>query len=148
MTLASAFAHPAFLWLGQPAMTLDVYGRLFNGAQPQIMGESSYLNAQPAGISFALTAEHSIKAIFFYAQGVEDFAQFGETLPAGLSFSNNRAEVRAALGDAAFSGEAGGVGIMAIDFAFDRFEHGSHYLRFEYAPGDSAVRLVTIGNID
>jgi hypothetical protein len=138
--------HPAFAWLGQPALTLPVYAELFAGATPQIMGESPYLNAKPAGISFALNRDHSVQSIFLYAEGVEGFAQYSAgDLPGDVSYKSTRAAVRAALGEPAMSAEAGGVGLMAIEFAFDRFEDGVHYVRFEYWPDDAGIRLVTIG---
>jgi hypothetical protein len=138
--------HPALTWIGQPALSLPVYAQLFDGAAVEIMGASPYLNAKAAGISFALHPDHSVRAVFLYAAGVEDFAQYAaDPLPAGLSFSSTRADVRAVLGAPAMSADAGGVGLMAIDFAFDRFEDGARYLRFEYWPDDAGARLVTVG---
>jgi hypothetical protein len=137
--------HPAFAWLGKPALGLDVYASAFEGAGTEIMGESSYLNARAAGISFALTKDHSVQAVFLYADGVEGFAHYADPLPAGLSFNSSRADVRAALGGAAMSADAGGEGIMAIDYAFDRFEDDIFYLRFVYSSDEVAIRHVTFG---
>jgi hypothetical protein len=116
------------------------------------MGESPYLNAKGAGVSFALfgyddPAAAVVRAVFLYAQGVEGFEQYAaDPLPAGLSFASRRADVRrSSLGQLVQSGDAGGVGFMAIEFAFDRFEADGQYLRFEYHPGDGSIRLVTIG---
>ena len=46
-----------------------------------------------------------------------------------------------------FSGEAGGEGIMAIEFSFDRYESESTYVRFEYLDNDAALRMITLGVI-
>jgi hypothetical protein len=143
----SAFEHPAFGWVGEPALQLEIYHSSFAGAKPVIMGESPYLNAKRAGVSFALTKNHTVKAVFLYAKDVENFAQYVGPLPAGLAFSSSRDDVKAALGEAVFSGDAGGTGFMAIEHSFDRFEHDSHYLRFEYMPGNGSIRLVTIGSV-
>jgi hypothetical protein len=144
----SAFEHPAFGWVGEPAMQLEIYHSSFAGAKPVIMGESPYLNSTPAGVSFALTKKHTVKAVFLYAKDVENFAQYVGPLPAVLTFSSTRNDVKAVLGEAVFSGEAGGIGLMAIEHSFDRYEHGSRYLRFEYMPGNGSIRLVTIGSVD
>ncbi len=138
--------HPAFSWLGKQALDLPVYAASFGGAAIRIAGESPYLDAKAAGIEFALHADHSVRAVHLYAQGVEGFEAYAEPLPAGLTLSNSRADVRAALGEPVMSMDAGGTGLMAIEFAFDRYEAGGHYLRFAYENGESAVRLVTIGN--
>jgi hypothetical protein len=144
----SAFEHPAFGWLGEPAMQLEIYHSSFAGAKPVIMGESPYLNAKQAGMSFALTKKHTVKAVFLYAQSIEGFERYAGALPAGLTFSSNRDEVKAALCEAVFSGDAGGIGLMAIEHSFDRYEDSGYYLRFEYMPGNGSIRLVTIGSVD
>ncbi len=112
------------------------------------MGESPYLQGKEAGIAFALTPDHHIRAIFLYAQGVEGFAQYAEALPAARSFSSTRADVRAALGIPAMAADAGGSGVFAIEHSFDRFEATSFYVRFEYIAGDAGVRLVTLGKVE
>jgi hypothetical protein len=147
-SLRSAFEHAAFGWIGEPALQLEIYHSSFAGAKPVIMGESPYLNAKPAGMSFALTKKHAVKAVFLYASSIEGFEQYAGGLPVGLTFSSTRDDVKSKIGEAVFSGEAGGIGLMAIEHSFDRFEHGSHYLRFEYMPGNGSIRLVTIGSVD
>jgi hypothetical protein len=87
MTISTAFTHPAFSWLGQPATTLMALAAELGTAIIEIMVESLYLNA-------------------------------------------------------------GGTGSMAIEFAFDRFEHEGRYLRFEYAGDSGGTRLVTLGSCD
>jgi hypothetical protein len=143
--MAPFTSHLAFTWLGQDALSLPVYAEWFDGVAIEIMGESPYLNAKAAGISFSLNADHRVRAVFLYGEGVEGFAPYVDALPAGLSLSNSRADVCNVLGEAVMSANPGGVGLMAIDFSFDRYESGDHYLRFEYVPGDAAIRLVTIG---
>lgn len=138
--------HPAFSWLGKDALSLSIYAERFDGAAITIMGESLYLDAKQAGIELALNADHTVKAVHLYAEGIEDFAAYADPLPAGLSLSSSRGEVRAALGEPAMGMDAGGVGLMAIAFAFDRFEADAQYLRVEYLPGNAAIRLVTIGS--
>jgi hypothetical protein len=138
-------SYIAFAWINQLAPSLPVYAELFNGAEVQIMGESPYLNAKAAGISFALTPDQLVQSVFLYADGIEDFAQYTQPLPAELSFNSSRSEVRLALGEPVFSAEVGGVGLMAIEHSFDRFEDDVHYIRFEYMPGDLAIRIVTLG---
>ncbi len=140
--------HPAFAWLGKDALTLPVYAESFNGAAITTKGESPYLDAKKAGIELALNADHMVRAVDLYAQGIEGFDAYADPLPAGRALSNNRADVVAAMGAPALSMDAGGVGLMAIEFAFDRFEASNHYVRFEYGEGETAVRMVTIGYCD
>ncbi len=96
----------------------------------------------------ALTKKHMVKAVFLYAKSVEGFEQYAGPLPAGLQFSSHREGVLKILGPAQYSGNAGGTGLMAIDFSFDRFENDHHYFRVEYFAGDNAIRMVTLGKAD
>jgi hypothetical protein len=132
-------------WIGAPAKSLAAYADLFDGAEAEIMGESPYLNAKGAGVSFALEDDGNVRTVFLYSQGFEDFAQYTGALPADLTFASSRERARAALGTPVMSGEPGGIGLMAIEYAFDRFEHGDRYMHFQYKAGDKGILLVTIG---
>lgn len=137
--------HPAFSWLGKDALSLPIYAERFDGATIFIGGESPYLDAKMAGIELALNADQTVKVVHLYSEGIEGFAAYADPLPTGLSLSSSRAEVCAALGEPVRRGEKGGVGIMAIEYSWDRFEANGKYPHFEYLPGDGAVRLATIG---
>jgi hypothetical protein len=143
--LAHFTDHPAFSWLGKDPYALPVYAEKFAGAKAKIMGESPYLDAKQAGISFPLSRKNMIQAVHLYSEGFEGFKAYQGSLPAGLSLASSRADVRAALGEPAMSVEPGGVGIMAIEYALDRFESGEHYLSIQYCAGDKALLLVTLG---
>jgi hypothetical protein len=142
------FEHPAITWLGADPYILPVYAESFGGAAAIALVETPYLSAKGAGISFALTRDQKVQTVFLYSEGYEGFSAYAGTLPAGLSLASSRADVRAALGVPVMSGEKGGVGIMAIDFSFDRFEDGENYMNFNYLPGDEAVNLLVIGRCD
>jgi hypothetical protein len=146
--MAIFFDHLAITWLGADPFSLPIYGECFAGATPTTYGESPYLNAKNAGISFALTRDHKVKTVFLYSEGLEGFSAYGGALPNGLSLASSRAEVRAAVGDPVMSGEKGGIGLMAIDFSFDRFEDGKNYMNFQYLPGDKGIHLLVIGSCD
>ena len=140
--------YTAFTWIGQVAQKLDVYASFFSDAAVEIMGETPYLNSRAAGISFALTKDSKVKSVFLYANGIEGFAQYTGPLPAGLTFKSSRSDVCAAIGEPSMSADAGGVGLMAIEHAFDRFEDGISYMRFVYAAGDTAILHITFGLSD
>jgi hypothetical protein len=146
--MAALFDHPALAWLGADPFGLPIYSACFAGAKPATFGETPYLNAKAAGISFALTRGGKVETVFLYSQGFEGFSAYGGALPNGLSLASSRAEVRTALGDPVMSGEKGGVGLMAIEFSFDRFEDGKNYMNFQYLPGDKGVNLLVIGACD
>jgi hypothetical protein len=143
--VSDIFQSRQFSYLGQPYQKTDIYPTIFKSSEPQIMGESPYLNAREEGISLALERDGRIKAVFLYAGGVENFGQYKSPLPGNLAFDTPRAVIRTKLGEPAFGGEAGGTGIMAIEHSFDRYESSQFYLRFEYVDGDSGVRMVTLG---
>ncbi len=136
--------HPAFFWLGEQALSLPIYAERFDGAAIAVMGESPYLDAKQAGIELALSTDHTVNAVHLYAQSVEDFTAYADALPGGLSLSNSRADVRSILGEPAMQMDPGGIGLMAIEFAFDRYEADDHYMRVEYMKGEAAIRLITI----
>jgi hypothetical protein len=145
--MSQLLESPIFDYLGQLGHEVDIYLTTFKSAEVEIMGESPYLNARNAGISFALNKKLKIEAIFLYANKVENFKQYQDVLPGGLTFEMSRAQVRKALGEPSMSGEVGNSGIFAIEFSFDRYESDSTYLRFEYADQDKYIRLVTIGKV-
>jgi hypothetical protein len=144
--MSSAFHIPPCAWIGLPfadvaAASPDIFGAF----SPETMGESLYVNARPHGIALALSRKKCVEAVFLYAEGVEDFSRYQAALPGGVTFTSTRAVARAALGAPSLSGDVGGIGIMAIEHAFDRFEDAAHYVRFTYWADDAGVRLVTIG---
>jgi hypothetical protein len=143
--MSDIFQSKLFSCLGQAYQRADIYPSVFKSSKPQIMGESPYFNAPDEGVSLALEKDDRVKAVFLYAQGVEDFSQYKSPLPGGLAFDTPREVIRSKLGEPAFGGEAGGTGIMAIEHSFDRYESPQYYVRFEYADGDSGIRLVTLG---
>jgi hypothetical protein len=143
--MSQLFESPIFNYLDQLGHEVDIYSSTFKAAEAEIMGESPYLNARDAGISFALNKELKVEAIFLYADNVEDFNQYQDVLPGGLFFQMSRAQVRKVLGEPSMSGDAGGIGIFAIEFSFDRYESDSNYLRLEYTAKDDHIRLVTLG---
>jgi hypothetical protein len=145
--MSQLFESSIFDYLGQLGRKVDIYPTTFKSAEVEIMGESPYLNARDAGISFALNKKLKVEAIFLYADNVEGFKQYQDILPGGLLFEMSRAQVRKALGDPSMSGEAGGTGIFSIEFSFDRYESDSNYLRFEYTAKDEHIRLVTMGKV-
>jgi hypothetical protein len=148
MTANSHFDTPLLRWIDQRYDAIGDYARLFKSAKPKTMGESPYLQGKEAGIAFALTRDHHVRAIFLYAQGVEGFAEYAGALPGVCTFSSTRADVRAALGVPAMAADAGGSGVFAIEHSFDRFEANGFYARFEYMAGDAGVRLVTLGKVE
>jgi hypothetical protein len=145
--MSQLLESPIFDYLGQLGHEVDIYLTTFKSAEVEIMGESPYLNARDAGISFALNKKLKIEAIFLYADKVEDFKQYQDVLPGGLTFEMSRAQVRKALGGPSMSGEVGNPGIFAIEFSFDRYESDSTYLRLEYAGQDKYIRLITMGKV-
>jgi hypothetical protein len=52
------------------------------------------------------------------------------------------------LGTPGASGEVGGVGLMALEFAWDRYNFLEFYLHLEYARGDVSIRKITLGMQD
>jgi hypothetical protein len=144
----NTFESPLFQYLGQDYKTLAIYKTIFKNQKPEKMGESYYLNSRENGISLGLDKSLAVRSIFLYSDGVEKFKQYQGKLPANLSFTSNQKVVRKQLGEPAMSAEAGGVGIMAIEFAFDRYESKDFYIRFEYHKSSEAIRLITIGEIE
>jgi hypothetical protein len=148
--MAFVIAHRLVAALGQPIEGNAVLTAVF-GTDAQLSGsghDDRYLAAPAKGLEAAANNKGIVTAIFLKAAGVENFAQYAGELPNNLSFIQDRAAVRGVLGEAALSGEAGGEGIMAIPYSWDRYEDSSHYLRVEYAAGDASIRMITIGRIE
>lgn len=146
--MTDPFPSPLFASLGAPYDQSLMYQERCSGAAPERMGESDYVNARKAGVSFALAADLSVRAVFLYNVGVEGFAAFAGPLPGNITLSATRSDIRAALGEPAMSADVGGTGLFAIAFAFDRYEQGQRYLRFEYLAGDAGIRMVTLGLVE
>lgn len=143
--MSKIFESHVISYLGQLWNQVDIYSTTFNSAKLEETGESNYLHASDAGISFALDVDMKVKSIFLYSDGVENFKQYLEELPGGISFEMSRAQVQKAFGEPVLSTEVGGTGIMAIDFPLDRYESDTSYVSFEYTKDSAHIRLVAIG---
>jgi hypothetical protein len=145
--MSRPFQSKLFSFLNQDYKTTSIWKKVFDGAKPEIMGESPYLNARKSGLSFALDKKNRILAIFLYREGYENYSQFPDEIPGGFSFNTTRQEIRDKLGEPAMTAEPGGEGIMAIEFAFDRYESADYYLRFQYCRNATGLQLITLGSV-
>jgi hypothetical protein len=150
--MKSAFAtkHGLVAALGQPIEGNVLLSAEF-GPDAKASGsghDDRYLSEPKRGLEAAATRAGVVKAIFFKAEGVERSGQYAGSLPNGRAFSDSRVVVREALGQPTLSGEAGGVGIMAISNSWDRYEDGKFYLRLEYEKSETSIRMATIGLIE
>jgi hypothetical protein len=143
--MTTLFQSPLFEHLGKIAKETPLYSETFGGAEVEIAGESPYLSSYEAGIQFPLTKKHKIDAIHLFNGTFEGFCRYQGPFPADLDFTATRERVRAKLGQPSMTAEAGGVGIMAIEFAFDRFEDDQFYVRYQYEAEGGDVRLITLG---
>jgi hypothetical protein len=141
--MTDIFQHPLFANLAQVARNSDLYTQMFQGVGIEIMGESPYLNQR--GVELCLTKKHRIEAIHLYGGKLEDFDRYQGSLHPNINFDTSRIQVHQILGTPAMSMEPGGIGLMAIDFAFDRYENDQYYIRFQYEAGNDAIRLITLG---
>jgi hypothetical protein len=145
--MTSPFTSPLFAMLGQRYDVVDIYPTLFQSAEPKTNGEFPYLYANHAGIQFALTKKtFLIEAIFLFAQDVEKNSQYQGETPAAISFVATREKVHAVLGEPVMAMDAGGEGLMAIEYSFDRYEDDLHYFRIEYFE-TGGVRMMTLGKV-
>jgi hypothetical protein len=145
--MTDIFAHPLFLSIGQKALETEIYIQIFNGATVEIMGESPYLNAPDAGIQLVLTKKQKVDAIHLFNGTLEGFCRYVGPAPLDIGFEISRSQIRNRLGMPSLHGDPGGVGIMAIEHAFDRYENETHYIRFQFEAGESRVRLITLGRV-
>jgi hypothetical protein len=143
--MSTIFDHDIFATLDQIGVETDIYAQNFRDAQIEIMGESPYLNARDAGIELCLNKKQKVEAIHLYNGTSEGFCRYQGTLPGDVTFDQSRAQVQATLGPPNMSMDAGGVGLMAIEHAFDRYENDLYYVRFQYESGNAAICLVTLG---
>jgi hypothetical protein len=136
---------PFFDYLGQKVTTLDIYRATFKSAEPVDIEGFKYLSAREEGISLSLSKTLEVKSVFLFAEGVDGFRQYKHSLPNELSFLSSRAVICQQLGAPSRSGEAGGIGIMAVSFAWDRYDLDRDYLHIEYTKGENRIRILTIG---
>jgi hypothetical protein len=113
-------------------------------AKTVLEDSSPYLNARNHGISLALTKKGNVETIFLYAEGHEGFSEFKGELPSGIRFGSSRKDVRSLMGEPMMAGEIGGEGVMANEFAFDRYETTERYMRFTYNKDESGILLITL----
>ena len=106
--------------------------------------DQSYWSIYERGVSFVLPDNKTIGAVQLHSHGHEGFSGYANALPAGLSFSMNREEVRKLLGEPDRSGEEGEVLFLGKKPAWDSFFEGSFRIHVEYNFGQSALQLITI----
>jgi hypothetical protein len=110
--------------------------------------DGEFIKAFARGLEVSLNKERKIRAIFLYGLGDPEFDKFAEPLPSGLTFETSRLATQGRLGTPGASGEVGGVGLMALEFAWDRYNFLEFYLHLEYARGDVSIRKITLGMQD
>lgn len=118
-------------------------------AQPS-HGSGAVFSDKLAGVEIRQSLEDrsTIDTIFLkmYIDGRGTKAYTG-TLPCGLKQIMSRSEVQKLLGKPDFSVEKGGIGLMAITNAADKwYDAIGNGLRIEYETDDKSIKLITIAS--
>lgn len=97
----------------------------------------------PTGASFDPKA-FRVEAIHVYAEGFEGYKQYQNPLVGGVTFSDDREQVRARLGNPSDSG-GGKVGSFGKRWPeWDRYDFNDHAIYFQYEAEGRKVNMVTV----
>jgi hypothetical protein len=145
--MTQIFQSELFDYLGKDIKSLDLYQDIFNSAEPKETDGSFYLSSPEKGIYVALSQALKVESIVLHAQGVDQYQQYQQDLPAGLSFDFSRVKVHELLGEPDKSGDAGGTGIFATPFSWDSYQMPDKYLSVQYVDGCNSIKTVTASQL-
>ncbi|WP_333682212.1 hypothetical protein [Dyella sp.] len=111
---------------------------------------TQFISMHADGISFSLTKDRRVDAIYLYAHGHEGFSDFRGFLPCGLSFDMSRNDVRShfedkyGIGPSRFNDgqEISGLGFVP---AWDLYVVNDYAFHIQYNDHWNAINLVTLG---
>jgi hypothetical protein len=110
----------------------------------EIIEDQSYLSVFDKGISFVIPDNKTVGAVQLHSPGNEGFVGYANSLPLGLSFNMDRADVRSVLGDPDRSGEEGEVLFLGKKPAWDSFAQQDFRIHIEYNFGQTTIQMITI----
>jgi hypothetical protein len=127
--------------LGQPIST-ELLHDWFD-AKP---AQGEWMLSKSKGVSAVFDHHHRLTAWNYYTKGIEPGAkEYVGELPGTLTWATSRAQARKIFGPPESSGEVGGVGLMAIEFSWDRWHLDTGaFIRCEYAPNDASIRQIQL----
>ena len=109
-----------------------------------LVRDGSYLENPSAGLAVALSEDGYVRAVFLHAEGKDDFGQYQGPLPAGLTFSSNRGDIRREFGTPDKIVAPGAYPGGDPHGGLERYDLDACYIHFSYWP-DGTIQLVTIG---
>jgi hypothetical protein len=141
--------------VGQPVTSANVQGvvgadELVASTEPDLEeGElpRSYLSCPSKGYLLSHT-DGRVSTLFIFLVPTDEHQAFVAPIMAGLSAASTRSSVRQALGKPSRSGEARSVPILGRKGAWDRYDHVSLCVHFEYTEPDERIRQITVMSAD
>ncbi len=132
---------PLLSAVGKP-ITADLVHDWFDDKPPK--GE--FLRNKKLAVAAWLDHHQRVTALGVFAKGVEKSAKsYANELPGGLVWMTTRTEARTKFGDPESSGDAGGTGIFALEFSWDRWQLDTGgFLRLEYTTDDTGLRAIQL----
>jgi hypothetical protein len=103
-----------------------------------------YMAFPNSGVGFNAESDGRVTAIFFHADGYQEYSAFAGTLPEGILFTDSRQAVQRRLGAPSASGGGTETQFFGKVPTWDRFDRSSYSLHVQYVEGDEAVNLVTL----
>lgn len=122
---------------------LQFYGLGHDSIPPKRDGRS-YLELPATGISFVLSDDDQVTTIHLYAGGLDGYAQYGGSVPFGLSFAMARDAVRLLLGKPERVVDPMTDPLLGKMMARDIYALGEYSVSIEYVPSMKEISLVSI----
>jgi hypothetical protein len=108
-------------------------------------GNSVYFQNPSLGVEVITDVKDKLNTIFLYGRKEGKFKPFTGEIPFGLTFGISQSQTRDIMGEPSRSGEKGGVGIMAIERSWDKWEnHIGQAIRVEYTEDEKGIFQVTL----
>ena len=108
-------------------------------------GDRIYFQNLSLGIEVMTDAKDKLNTIFFYGKKQGKFKPFVGELPCDLTFEMSRPQTRLLMGEPIRSGEKGGLGILAIERSWDKWENEiGQAIRVEYTEDDTGIFMITL----
>jgi hypothetical protein len=133
-----------FNYLGKKLSEQDLF-TLWELSKESQSGNRIYFQNLDLGVELITDVKNKLNTIFLYGRKVDKFKPFTGEIPFGLTFKMSQSQTHTIMGKPARNGEKGGVGIMAVERSWDKWENNiGQAIRVEYTEDESSIYQITL----
>jgi hypothetical protein len=133
-----------FNYLGKKLSEQNLF-TLWQLSKKNRSGDRIYFQNPDLGVELITDVKEKLNTIFLYGRKEGKFKPFTGEIPFGITFKMSQSQTHAIMGKPTRSGEKGGVGIMAVERSWDKWENNiGQAIRVEYTEDEKGIFQITL----